>query len=78
MLKLKLSGVAQTLRWKLYTRALVVVDKVEQGGSLPAGWGQQLLNLPPDLPSDLYYLELQVQRAEVKSHRYLLKLMVLR
>lgn len=78
MLKLKLSGSAQRLRWKLYTRALVVVDTVERGASLPTGWGQQRLSLPPDLPSDLYYLELQVQRGEVKSHRVLLKLMVLR
>lgn len=78
LIKFKLSGPAAALRWKLYTRALVVVDATEAAQTMQAGWNQSALKLPTDLASDLYYLELSALRGTVTSPRKMVKLMVIR
>jgi hypothetical protein len=78
LLKFKLNGSADALRWKLYSRAMVALAQAEQSQALLPGWGQLPLDLPSGLAADVYYLQVHVSRGPVDSRPVLIKLMVLR
>lgn len=78
ILKVRLSGSAQTLRWRLFTRSMVLLAQDERAQNLQAGWNSLPLELPSGLASDAYYVELVATRDSVESKRRLVKLMVLR
>lgn len=77
-LKFQLSGPAQGLRWRLYTRNMVVVAEADLSGSWNRGWNQATLDLPTDLASQVYFLRVWARRGEVQSKPVLVKCMVLR
>jgi hypothetical protein len=74
----RLSGPAERLQWRLYSRAWVACAVRTQDGSFEAGWNQAPLDLPADLASGTYYLELKAVRGGVISKPRVLKLVVLR
>jgi hypothetical protein len=74
----RLSGPAERLQWRLYSRAWVACAVKIEDGSFEAGWNQAPLDLPADLASGAYYLELKAIRGGVYSKARVLKLVLIR
>jgi len=74
----RLSGPAQRLEWKLFSRAWVACARQSQEAAYGAGWSQMPLELPADLAAGTYYLELKAFRGGAVSGPRVIKLMVLR
>jgi hypothetical protein len=74
----KLNGPADRFAWKLFSRGWTACAAQDQAGSYHSGWNQLSLELPADLASGGYFLELRAFKDSLKSEPKVVKLMLLR
>lgn len=75
---LKMEGSGQAWSWRLYTRAMVLLQAGERSQALQAGWNQGQLDLSEGLSPGVYFVELKAKRAGIESQARILKFFVLR
>jgi hypothetical protein len=66
--KIRLGGAAERLRFKVYSRAMILSESVQVAGSFSPGWNSVLLPLP-ELPGGTWFCLVEAENRGDKSPR---------